>query len=213
IGRRAGIPIVRVGLGLYGGKMSGVPLGVADVAEHVAQSSHQFGHPSDFGANESFYVGEDMVIHELRSCARNVGKMLAIISEIAKTQTIPDGALDQFRRLALPMLEAEERAPSLRAVAAFRKALYGEGHPYARHAWAADLAKVDEKAVRSWLGRTYRPDNAVIVVIGDIEPKEVETLARKWLGGRQSRQRPPQGRVEEVEETRPCEIAHTHPHA
>jgi predicted Zn-dependent peptidase len=207
IGRRPGIPIVRVGLGLYGGKMSGVPLGVADVAEHVAQASHHFGHPSDFGANESRHVGEDMVIHELRSGASNVGKMLAIISEIAKTQTVDAGALDQFRRFTLPMLQAEERPPSVRAEAAFRKALYGEGHPYSRQASAADIAKVDEKAVRAWLGRTYRPDNAVIVVIGDIDPNEVETLARKWLSDWQSRDRLPQGSVEYVDDPRAWKIA------
>jgi predicted Zn-dependent peptidase len=212
IGRRPGIPIVRVGLGLYGGKMSGVPLGVADVAEHVAQASHHLGHPSDFGANESNSVGVDMVIHELRSGASNVGKMLAIISEIAKTQSVDAGALDQFRRDTLPMLEAEEkRAPSLRAEADFRKALYGEGHPYSRQASAADLAKVNEKAVRAWLGRTYRPDNAVIVVIGDIEPNEVETLARKWLGDWQSRERLPQGSVEYVDDPRSWKIATPEP--
>jgi predicted Zn-dependent peptidase len=207
IGRRPGIPIVRVGLGLYGGKMSGLPLGVADVAEHVAQGSHHLGHPSDFGANESFNVGVDMVIHELRSGASNVGKMLAIISEIAKTQTVEAGALDQFRRLTLPMLQAEERAPSFRAEAAFRKALYGEGHPYSRQASAADLAKVDEKAVRSWVGRTYRPDNAVVVVIGDIQPEDVEKLARKWLGDWQSTERLPQGSVHYIDDPRSLEIS------
>src|SRR5262249_7789936 len=96
---------------------------------------------------------------------------------------------------------------SLRAEAAFRKALYGEGHPYSRQASAADLAKVDEKAVRAWLGRTYRPDNAVIVVIGDIEPEEVETLVRKGLGERQSRGRLPQGSVHSLDDPRSGEIA------
>src|SRR5262249_25790212 len=142
-----------------------------------------------------------------RSGASNVGKMLAIISEIAKTETVDAGALDQFRRDTLPMLQAEERAPSLRAEADFRKALYGEGHPYSRQASAADIAKVDDKAVRAWIGRTYRPDNAVVVVIGDIQPEEVETLARKWLGDWQSRERLPQGSVEYVDDPRSWKIA------
>src|SRR5262249_61292179 len=98
-----------------------------------------------------------------------------------------------------------------RAEADLRTALYGEGHPCSRQASAADLAKVDEKAVRAWLGRTYRPDNAVIVVVGDIEPNEVETLARKWLGDWQSRERLPQGSVEYIDDPPSLAIATTRP--
>ncbi len=59
-----------------------------------------------------------------------------------------------------------------------------EVHPY-RHpviGWMADLQSMTVKDLRDWYGRYYTPANAILVVTGDVEPKEVFALAQKHFG-------------------------------
>ncbi|MBI5782636.1 MAG: insulinase family protein [Gammaproteobacteria bacterium] len=59
-----------------------------------------------------------------------------------------------------------------------------EVHPY-KHpviGWMADLQSMTVKNLRDWYGRYYTPANAILVVTGDVKPKEVFTLARKHFG-------------------------------
>ncbi|GAB4508728.1 MAG: pitrilysin family protein [Sulfuricaulis sp.] len=57
-------------------------------------------------------------------------------------------------------------------------------HPY-RHpviGWMADLQSMTVKDLRDWYGRYYAPANAILVVTGDVKPKEVFALAQKHFG-------------------------------
>jgi zinc protease len=59
-----------------------------------------------------------------------------------------------------------------------------EAHPYRNPVigWMADLQFMTVKDLRDWYGRYYTPSNAILVVTGDVEPKEVFALARKHFG-------------------------------
>ena len=59
-----------------------------------------------------------------------------------------------------------------------------EQHPYHHPVigWMSDLKKLTANDVRAWYRRWYRPNNAVLVVAGDVDPKEVFTLAQRYYG-------------------------------
>jgi zinc protease len=59
-----------------------------------------------------------------------------------------------------------------------------EVHPYRNPVigWMADLQSMTVKDLRDWYGRYYTPSNAILVVTGDVQPKEVFALARKHFG-------------------------------
>jgi zinc protease len=62
--------------------------------------------------------------------------------------------------------------------------LYPEGHPY-RHVWDPQLptlesATIDEMA--TFHRRYYRPENAIVAVVGDVDAGEVQELAQRYLG-------------------------------
>ncbi|MDX1609229.1 MAG: pitrilysin family protein [Halofilum sp. (in: g-proteobacteria)] len=48
--------------------------------------------------------------------------------------------------------------------------------------WPADLASLTLDDVRRWYQRYYGPDNATLVVVGDVDPDAVHRLARKHFG-------------------------------
>jgi zinc protease len=61
---------------------------------------------------------------------------------------------------------------------AYRKHPYG--HPVI--GWMEDLRSMKIGDVREWYRRHYRPNNATLVVVGDVKPSEVVDLAKKYFG-------------------------------
>lgn len=64
-----------------------------------------------------------------------------------------------------------------------------QSHPY-RHpiiGWMNDLENMNFQDAKEWYDRWYAPNNAVLVVVGDVNPKEVFVLAQKYYGPIQSR--------------------------
>ncbi|MBK5969625.1 MULTISPECIES: M16 family metallopeptidase [Thiorhodovibrio] len=120
-------------------------------------------------------------------------------------QTLADDRLEisfeleaeRMRRLALP---AEEFAKELEVVKEerrlrtdddpesltferFNAAAY-EASPYRIPVigWASDLESVQVEDLRAWYRRWYAPNNATLVVVGDVEPDAVFALAEKHFG-------------------------------
>ena len=57
-------------------------------------------------------------------------------------------------------------------------------HPYGNPiiGWMEDLKGLTVDDVAKWYRRWYAPNNATLVVVGDVEPKEVLALAKKYFG-------------------------------
>jgi zinc protease len=48
--------------------------------------------------------------------------------------------------------------------------------------WMRDLDKLNVEQLRAWYQRWYVPNNATLVVVGDVNPREVIALARQYFG-------------------------------
>ncbi len=48
--------------------------------------------------------------------------------------------------------------------------------------WMSDLDVMSVDDLRQWYQRWYAPNNATLVVVGDVQPKEVYALAEKYFG-------------------------------
>lgn len=64
-----------------------------------------------------------------------------------------------------------------------------QSHPYRRPiiGWMNDLENMNVDDAQEWYDRWYAPNNAVLVVVGDVDPKEVYSLAQKYYGEIKSR--------------------------
>jgi zinc protease len=71
--------------------------------------------------------------------------------------------------------------PELRAQRALLGALYA-GHPYGQPATGEDVGALGETDVEDWVEEVHRPGNAVAVIAGEFDPKQVEALVRDSLG-------------------------------
>ncbi|HSF48149.1 MAG TPA: pitrilysin family protein [Burkholderiales bacterium] len=91
-----------------------------------------------------------------------------------------------------------------------------QAHPY-RHpiiGWMGDLENMDVQDTRAWYDKWYAPGNAVLVVVGDVEAKEVFKLAEENFGSipakpapeRKAPQEPKQTGVKRVTVKAPAEL-------
>jgi len=63
--------------------------------------------------------------------------------------------------------------------------------------WMNDLENMELDDLQRWYLRWYAPNNAIVVVVGDVEPKEVLALAKKYFGPLKAEQIvPPKPRLE-----------------
>jgi zinc protease len=59
-----------------------------------------------------------------------------------------------------------------------------QSHPYRRPiiGWMNDLENMSVSDAQEWYDRWYAPNNAVLVVVGDVNPNDVFSLAQKYYG-------------------------------
>jgi zinc protease len=59
-----------------------------------------------------------------------------------------------------------------------------QAHPYGRPVvgWMNDLEHMKAQDARDWYKRWYAPNNAILVVVGDVDPQAVFKLAQKYYG-------------------------------
>lgn len=100
----------------------------------------------------------------------------------------------------------DDRPQSLLYEALMATAL--QSHPY-RHpviGWMNDLSNMTVEDARAWYQRWYAPNNAILVVVGDVTGEEVHALARKHFGNIAARSLPERKPQEEAVQRGPRRV-------
>lgn len=76
-------------------------------------------------------------------------------------------------------------------------------HPYGRPVvgWMNDLENMKPQDARDWYHTWYAPNNATLVVVGDVKPAKVFKLAKKYFGPLKAHQLPERKPQQEPEQT------------
>lgn len=97
---------------------------------------------------------------------------------------IDQAKLDEQRGVVQNELRQYANEPYSVAEELMAKALFPAGHPYS---WTVggsieDLDRATLQDVHDWFSTYYGPNNAVVVIAGDINPKEVLEKVKKYFG-------------------------------
>ena len=81
-------------------------------------------------------------------------------------------------------------------------------HPYRQPVigWMSDLQHMELEDARAWYRHWYAPNNALLVVVGDVTGEEVLKLARKYFGPIEARELPERKPYGEPRQTGPRRI-------
>ena len=172
-------------------EMDGVS-GVAHVLEHMMFKGTKNVGPGEFnkrvaavGGRDNAFTGKDYTAYFQQIPPDRLSEMMALEADRMQHLVLDD---DAFRR-ELEVVKEERRLrtddqPRALVFEQLMATAY-QAHPYRRPVigWMPDLEAMQPGDARTWYERWYAPNNAWLVVVGDVDHREVFREAEKHYGG------------------------------
>jgi len=180
--------------------------GISHVLEHMMFKGSERLAPGEFsriiaenGGDENAFTGRDYTAYFQTLAKDRLEVAFELEAERMRNLALPEEAF--LKELAVVREERRLRTeddPEALTYEQFNAAAY-EASPYRIPVIgrAGDLEHLRVADLRDWYRRWYAPDNATLVVVGDLEPETVFALADKHFGPLESGQAlPPKPRGE-----------------
>lgn len=165
--------------------------GVSHVLEHMMFKGTEKLAPGEFsriiaenGGDENAFTGRDYTAYYQTMAADRLPISLELEAQRMRFLTLPE---QEFLK-ELEVVKEERRMrteddPESLTYEQFNAAAY-ETSPYRIPVigWASDLEAMTVADVRDWYRQWYAPNNATLVVVGDVDHQEVFMLAEKYFG-------------------------------
>ncbi|MBC3958040.1 M16 family metallopeptidase [Pseudomonas triticifolii] len=151
----------------------------------------------NLGAEETAYTSDDGTVYQQR-LARDLLKVaLELEADRMTTLTLP---ADEFSH-EIEVIKEERRMSSDKAAELFNALAFpSSGYHNPTIGWMADLERMTIEELRRWYEAWYAPNNATLVVVGDVQPDEVKALAERFFGAIPRRDLPPSKTPSELAE-------------
>lgn len=108
---------------------------------------------------------------------------LALLADVMQNSTFPASEVDLAKRNAADNLRARQAEPSFLADRALAKAVFGN-FPYSVIAPTQEsIAQADASKLRAEYARRFRPEQALLVAVGDFDAPTMTASVGKLLGG------------------------------
>lgn len=158
------------------------------------QTSQQLAEQFDaVGARFGNGVSRDMAWLQLRSLsdARYLQPALTTLEKILNKPDFPQDAWQRELKRLQFAVKAKQQSPAAIADEAFNRALYGN-HPYAmpEEGTEQSLAALSLKDLQMFYKRYYVARNAILVMVGDLDRQQAESLAQNLLAGLPTGEKP-----------------------
>lgn len=134
------------------------------------------------GAELSVNSSKDATFVALDGISTGLPTMLKVLADVVQNATFPVQEVELARANALQGLKAAESTPEFAVDKAFNAAVYG-AHPYGviSGTAASYSAMTRDVLVREWQ-RRFRPEQALLLVVGAADPRQVNVAIVKELG-------------------------------
>ena len=197
--RHATVPKLTAILGIQSGlavdpaQQAGLAQFVVDLAQEgtTSRTSEQikrevFG----LGASLSGFAGQDVSTFQMRGLNNTLPQMLAIMADVVRNPSFPQSELDLMKARTAQQLQAQTASPQYVNNKLFRQTLFGN-HPYARVGVTPEtLPAIDRQSIVNFQQAYYRPNNATLIVVGDVAADAVFAAAEKAFGSWERRPLP-----------------------
>lgn len=136
------------------------------------------------GAGVGVTTGWDATTVTVSCLAERLGEALALMAEVVLEPTFPAEEFDRVRDQRLAAIQQRAMNPSTVAGDHAARSIHADGVPFGRPVAGTEetIGPLSEDDARVWLGKRYRPGGAGLVVVGDVDGREIETLAESCFG-------------------------------
>lgn len=138
----------------------------------------------ELGAEENAFTSDDYTAYYQVLARDRLGVALELEADRLASLTLP---ADEFAR-EIEVIKEERRLrtddkPSSLAFERFKAMAYpASGYHTPTIGWMADLKRMTVEELRAWYQAWYVPNNATLVVVGDVSASEVKALAQRYFG-------------------------------
>ena len=186
--QQSGLPLVTLELLIKAGTLQ-EPAGKEGLANLTASLLHngtktrpaaKIAQELDFmGARLSAAGGDDFATVSLTVLKKDLAPALDLLQDVLLNSTFPEGEVQRRVSQYKASLASEEDEPMVVASRAFARNLYG-AFPYCHAVLGTPqgLSAITRADVVEFHRKYYRPNNAILSVVGDLTPEE----ARQWVG-------------------------------
>jgi zinc protease len=127
-----------------------------------------------YGAHLEINPGLDFVSVSIYALTKNLAPVLQLLVEIVSTPVFPDKELSQSKAVFIQNLKINNEKTSYVASQTFRKALFGEAHPYGIEVDEARVNTLDTTHLRKHLAAFFHAPK--VFVSGKIDPENREII-------------------------------------
>ena len=147
-------------------------------------------HLANLGSSISTGSSVDGSTVSLSSLTDNLAPTLDLYADVVLNPSFPQEDLDRLKQQTLAGIQAQKASPVQLALRVFPKILYGEGHaysnPYQGSGNVASVSALTRDDLISFHQTWFRPNNATLVVVGDISLDEVVPMLESRFGSWES---------------------------
>ncbi|GAC1650940.1 MAG: hypothetical protein NVS4B3_10560 [Gemmatimonadaceae bacterium] len=130
-------------------------------------------------------AGWDLSQLALHTPTAQLDSALALFGDVALHPTFPAQELERLRKDRLTTLvQLRDRAPQI-ADRVYNAIVYGPQHPYGRSTIGTEptTRAITRADLETFYRSYYRPNNATLIVVGDVRPDDIERRALALFGG------------------------------
>ncbi|MDQ7062890.1 MAG: pitrilysin family protein [candidate division KSB1 bacterium] len=143
------------------------------------------------GARLSTGSNLDISSVSLSALKANLDASLDIFADVILNPSFPEADFNRLKKQQLAAIQREKSNPVQMALRVFPKLLYGENHaygnPFTGSGTEASVSKLTRDDLKKFHRTWFKPNNATLVVVGDITLKELkgklETYFKNWKPG------------------------------
>jgi predicted Zn-dependent peptidase len=141
------------------------------------------------GARITSTSGQHAMAVRLHTPVAQLDSALVLYADIVLRPTLASQELARKRKERLTALLQWRNEPRALSAVRFNRSLYGENHPYGRVAIGNEVAlnSLTREDCVNFHAAWYRPNNATLIVVGDVAPallkQKLETVLGKWGPG------------------------------
>ncbi len=189
---RPSVPAVSVTLVVKVGNLA-APLDRAGLAQFTAnmlrkgtqkRTSDQIATAIDFvGGDLDGSADDDGTYVSCQARTKDLALCMDLLSDVVQRPTFPEGEMNEIREQLVSAVESTKDSPQKLASEHASNLYFGDDDARGRPMSKRTLTAIDRAALVAFHKSWFAPNNAMMVISGDIDAKTIKTTLAKWFGG------------------------------
>ncbi|MFW2405225.1 MAG: M16 family metallopeptidase [Gammaproteobacteria bacterium] len=138
------------------------------------------------GANLGAGSNLDVSYVQLSALRSRLDESLDIFADVVLNPVFPENELERLRRIALARIQQEQTRPMSMALRILPRLMYGPDHPYGQPLTGSgtpeSVQAISRDDVVAFHDTWFRPNNATLIVVGDIGKDDLTTTLEELFG-------------------------------